>query len=54
MLAYETLHGEVVEVGDTDVVVRFDTGDDIIEQTYSAAQFLRGKAPAVGGLASSV
>jgi hypothetical protein len=42
------LQGEVIEVSDNEVVVRFDTGDDIMEQTYDLDQFTLGKAPAVG------
>ncbi len=48
LLTYETLQGEVVEVSEAEVVVRFDTGDDLIEQTYDLGQFTLGKAPSEG------
>jgi hypothetical protein len=48
LLVYEALQGEVIEVSEAEVVVRFDTEDDIIEQTYEVDQFTLGKIPAVG------
>lgn len=48
LLTYETLQGEVIEVSEAEVVVRFDTGDDLVEQTYDLRQFTLGKTPAEG------
>jgi len=48
LLTYERLRGEVIEVDGDQVVVRIDTDNDIIEQTYDVSQFKFGKAPAVG------
>jgi hypothetical protein len=47
LLTFEVLHGTVAEVSDTEVVIRFDTGDDVVEQIYALDQFKFGK-PAVG------
>jgi hypothetical protein len=44
----QTLEGEVVEVTETDVTARYDTNDDVIEQTYSLSQFNHGRIPVVG------
>ena len=48
MLTYEVLQGVVADVSDTEVVIRFDTGDDVVEQTYNVEQFKLGKVPTVG------
>ena len=48
LLTYEALQGEAIEISEAEVVVRFDTGDDIFEQTYDLRQFTLGKTPAVG------
>jgi len=48
LLTYEALQGEAIEISEAEVVVRFDTGDDIVEQTYDLRQFTLGKTPAVG------
>ena len=48
LLTYETLQGEVIEVSEAEVVVRFDTGDDLVEQTYDLGQFTLGKTPVEG------
>ena len=48
LLTYERLQGMVVEISDAEVVIRFDTGDDVIEQTYDLDQFKLGTVPAVG------
>ena len=48
LLTFEVLQGIVAEVADAEVVVRFDTVDDVVEQTYDLDQFKLGKAPAIG------
>jgi len=48
LLTFEALQGEVIEISEAEVVVRFDTGDDIVEQTYDLRQFTLGKTPAIG------
>jgi hypothetical protein len=48
LLAFEVLHGEVIDISGAEVVVRFDTGDDVVEQTYDLNQFTLGRAPVVG------
>jgi hypothetical protein len=47
-LARETYEGYVVEVSEEGVLVRYDVGDDVVEQFYRKEQFLPGKIPAAG------
>jgi hypothetical protein len=48
VLARETFEGSVLEVTDEEVLVQYDTGDDLVEQFYRKDQFLPGKVPATG------
>jgi hypothetical protein len=48
VLAHETYEGYVLEVTDEGVLVRYDTGDDLVEQFYQNDQFQPGKVPAAG------
>lgn len=47
LLTYEMRHGIVTDVSESDVVIRFDTGDDVVEQNYDLDQFKLGKLPAI-------
>jgi hypothetical protein len=44
----ETLQGYVLQVTDEGAFVRYDTGDDLVEQFYRNDQFQPGKVPARG------
>jgi hypothetical protein len=48
VLAREAFEGTVLEVTDEEVLVQYDTGDDLVEQCYRKDQFLPGKVPAAG------
>jgi hypothetical protein len=48
VLARETFEGTVLEVTDEEVLVRYDTGDDLVEQFYRKDQFQLGKVPVAG------
>jgi hypothetical protein len=48
VLARETFEGYVLEVTEEEVLVQYDTGDDLVEQCYGKDQFQPGKIPAAG------
>jgi hypothetical protein len=48
VLARETFEGNVLEVTDEEVLVQYDTGDDLVEQFYRKDQFQLGKVPVAG------